>query len=269
MLFQYASLFFLMRGLMCEATQGIKTALLKGESPPFTIIQAYKTCRDQIPAIKQQLMNLGLSASIGICDLILNSYPEIIPEEGAHLWAMQLDTTMNSLHQTIKTELDREFFYRVELKYVKYYNIRQFTDNQVEIVGGKFDMEEAGACLALGCSTACVFHLSRVIQAALNAIAKQYKFQYSPSWESILKRMRDERDARRKRANAKPSPPNASELRRDADYLADIEAKGHAIKDAWRNETIHCPAQRYSQDEAESIFRETQGFMAAIEKGLS
>lgn len=267
MLDKYAMKYYMVRAIMSLLTQGLHTAMNSRDNG--LIVKALKDCRSQLPAIRHHAESFNMEVSVGLCDQMLNYIAEEPPTATSPIQAIQAITMFESLHKSLEKELGKEQFYWVKQDKVKYYNLIQFTEADVNLIGDRFDMEEAGICLSLECSTACVFHLSRVIESALKAVANKFAFPYSPSWDNILKRMRDKRDALRDEANTKPHPKNASELRRLSDFLADVEAKSHSIKDSWRNSTIHNPAKRYNTVQAESLLRDTQAFMATVSNGFA
>jgi len=111
------------------------------------------------------------------------------------------------------------------------------------------EVEEAGKCYALGRNTACVFHLMRTTEIGLRTIAKELSvpFDSNGSWGSLLKQIKD--------AAEKLHPSDEW-----TDFYRDIIARLHAVKDAWRNPTMHFD-RSYSQDEAKDIFAMVSSFI--------
>lgn len=119
-----------------------------------------------------------------------------------------------------------------------------------------YDVSEAAKCVALERSTAAVFHLMRVTEAALKAVAYYLSVEApkNPNWGSWLRVMRDER------------------LRRggdwvDREFLQDICARLDAIKDAYRNTAMHIDII-YTEEEAQDLFQQTKQFMKKIASRL-
>src|SRR5262249_16155953 len=115
-----------------------------------------------------------------------------------------------------------------------------------------FDIHEAAKCVALGRSTAAVFHLMRVVEIALRAVHACLGLNppTNPNWGRLLGEVRDER-VRRGRA----WPEN--------EYFQDVYASLDAIKDAQRNPTIHVETI-HTETEAALIFENTKGLMRKI-----
>jgi hypothetical protein len=118
---------------------------------------------------------------------------------------------------------------------------------------GAYDITEAGKCLALGRSTAAVFHLMHVVEIALKAIhgCLGLTAPDNPSWGIWLKQIRDDRVRRGDRK----WPEN--------DYFQDVYSRLDAIKDAQRDPTLHVQTI-HTEDEADLIFRNTKALMKKI-----
>ena len=114
-----------------------------------------------------------------------------------------------------------------------------------------YDLSEACTCFALDRSTACVYHLMRVLEIPIRCIRTSLEMSGTyPSWGSFLKEMA--------KANNTKYPSKSSE---DYLFFADLESQLWAIKNAWRDETMHAVASKYTEQEAQNIFRAVDGFM--------
>jgi hypothetical protein len=122
-----------------------------------------------------------------------------------------------------------------------------------------YDIEEAGKCLACYRGTAAVFHLMRVMEAGLEAVALALGIPYAPSWESYLKQIRLEMD---KKWDAK-----SDEWKRDEPFFREVAAHLYAVKVAWRNPTMHIVNQ-YAPEQAEDIFNAVRAFMKRLAERL-
>jgi len=108
------------------------------------------------------------------------------------------------------------------------------------------DATEAGNCFAVARYTACVFHLMRLLERILRRLAKKIKVTFNPerdTWERILKRLN-------KKISGMPNQ-KATQLRRIQKWQT-IYTDLRAVKDAWRNPTMH-PKATYSEEEARHI----------------
>lgn len=98
------------------------------------------------------------------------------------------------------------------------------------------DIEEAGKCLAFDRATACVFHLMRVMEVGLRALAKSLNDprldpKTNPTWHNILKKGDEELQ--------KPIAQRAPEWVADDHFFSEAQANLRAVQYAWRNPTMH------------------------------
>ena len=127
-----------------------------------------------------------------------------------------------------------------------------------------YDTEEASKCLALDRSTACVMHLMRVLEAAIDAIAlgvgvKITAVKSVVAWEQLLNMIRDAIQTNNK-TNAPPWIAARPFFESAYAYL-------HAVKDAWRNPAMHAE-QKYTPDEAERIYTAIKNLMTHLSEHL-
>lgn len=117
------------------------------------------------------------------------------------------------------------------------------------------DMSEAAKCLALERATASVFHLMRIMEAALKSFARESGIPYAPSWESYIRQLKTtiESDWSSKSAAEKAKQPFYKEV------LGDLQA----IKIAWRNPTMHI-LRKYDPDEAGNIFSAVRALIQSL-----
>jgi hypothetical protein len=124
-----------------------------------------------------------------------------------------------------------------------------------KFLSARHEIQEAGKCLALARSTACVFHLMRVLEAAIDVIEADIQINPdSPTWNAYLNGFT--KHALRK------YPDDGSEINREwrAFYFG-VEGHLRAIKNMWRNETMHNIARVYSEEQAKDIFNLVAAFM--------
>lgn len=163
----------------------------------------------------------------------------------------ELRIKYNELAQRIEDELQSKQFFHVETSLVGFYDNNQF---QEEIVNrfsvAIYDMEESGKCFALGRHTACAFHLLRVIEAGIISLKESVGSQKTThTWMDVIKIL-DE--------YAKKSAEKGKRTK-----IQEIISRLYAIKDAWRNPTMHV-VMRYGKEEAKEVFDATKNFMANL-----
>jgi len=127
------------------------------------------------------------------------------------------------------------------------------------------DIAEAGKCLAASRYTACVFHLMRILEVGLRSLGKSLNDprldpKTNPSWDRILSKCDDEQ--------RKPLRDRSAEWKSDEKFFSTATATLRAVKDAWRNPTMHVE-RRYDEDEAREVYAAARGFMRHIAKKLT
>lgn len=113
------------------------------------------------------------------------------------------------------------------------------------------DITEAATCLALDRGTACVMHLSRVIEVGLRALANALSLPERNDWGKHLEDIEKEL-TRRYKASGSRSP---EEL-----FFSEAAAQIGHMKAAWRNPSMHVD-KNYSPQRAEDVFVAVRGFM--------
>jgi hypothetical protein len=167
----------------------------------------------------------------------------------------QLRTMLVDLHQRMCDELNDRFFISVPSENVPYY--RQSEPPFGSEVEAKFpqmseDISESGKCIALGLSTAAVFHLMRVMEIGTQKLGDRLGVQLASekNWQNIL----DEVNKAIKALDHKAAQTKA--------YAA---ASSHLynVKLAWRNEVMH-PKQTYTHDEATKVHAAVDAFICDL-----
>jgi len=124
------------------------------------------------------------------------------------------------------------------------------------------DVDEAQKCYIAARPTACVFHLMRVLEVAIAAISKHLGVtKHSPTWNAYLEAFSPAVAAKYPKKDR-----SDSEMRI---YFAGLEAQLRAIKDAWRNPTIHNVARVYTMESAQHVMLLVKAFMNEVGKHVS
>ncbi len=168
----------------------------------------------------------------------------------------------HELNARFEDELGRQLCFIVPREKAKLYTDPQLFGTTVadHFPSATLDVEEAGKCLALQRGTASVFHLMRVMEAGLKAVASALGIPYAPSWESYLKQIQTQLELEWKKKPRK--------WRTEEPFFRDVHANLFAVKLAWRNPTMHI-VNSYTPDMAEEVFNAVRGFMRHIATKLS
>lgn len=197
---------------------------------------------EQAEALVQQLQGLGLRMSAITAQHVVNHMNK-------RSSMVELKGQIESLHGRINDELrvrtvlivpcDRENFYKPKEPLCG-------TNAAVRFPKLVEDMEEAGNCYALGRSTACVFHLARVMEVALRELGAAIGATIGDkeSWSKILT------DRFEPKIIALPETTSDEKARKKEIQMA--RSNLHAVRIAWRNDTVH-PKETYTPDEAKDL----------------
>jgi hypothetical protein len=126
----------------------------------------------------------------------------------------------------------------------------------------EYDIREAGNCLALGRATACVFHVMRVLEGGLCALAKKFDVPFEhKAWGEIINRI--EKEIRQ--INQRSEKPRG--WKDDEQFYSEAASQFMHFKNAWRNYTAHRQF-KYTEEEAEAVYRHVRDFMKHLAERL-
>lgn len=185
---------------------------------------------------------------------------DILERDGA-TWG-DVSKMIEHVDMCLMDELSRKHLLVLDSKEEAYFNpadplfgaevATQFQTN------GVYELDEAAKCLALGRSTATVFHLMRLMEIGIEAVRLCLGIPdpvkpADRNWGSILSKV----DAAIKAKKGHWS--NAT----DQTFFEEIYASLEAVRVAWRNTTMHVE-KKYTQEEAEHICLAVKGFMKKL-----
>jgi hypothetical protein len=210
--------------------------------------------------LKNLLKDPNVLGAFPFTNLLLVDFLKRLQNPNEKITAKEIHGLMGKMSERIKHELALQSFYKVPQNMVKYY-----TDAKA-IFGSKValafpssldDIDEAGKCLAVGRSTACVFHLMRALEPVLKAIYTELAIvKHSPTWHAYL-------SAFDKAISAKFSSKTKID-KENAAFYADVKAHFYTVKDGWRNPTMHNVAAIYTEEQAEGVFNAVKSLLQKI-----
>jgi len=177
-----------------------------------------------------------------------------MPKSQAHEIASALTHFMARLQDEVKSQ----FFFHLDQRDVPFF-LEENTPKKFD--WAREDMSEAGKCLALQRPTACVFHLMRALEHAVQRLGKKLKVEIdvsTESWHQICLHINKQTEG---------LPKNTVAQRNKKIAYAAAASHLTSVRIAWRNEVMH-PKQTYTREEAFEIFTATKAFMASLEKVL-
>ena len=190
---------------------------------------------------------------------------------------IELDTDYSALSSELRNAYDailsdyvKHKFIAIRPEFASHVNNDTLLGDRVSeaFPSAKPDISEAGNCLATKCSTAAVFHLMRVAEFGLRALARDRRVVIPKklplalaTWEDIIKQLENAEDAIRNYPKT---------IAREAQYEfyhgAMMEFK--RFKNKFRNVVMH-NRDMYDDGEAMSAFNHVKSFMAILSSAIS
>jgi hypothetical protein len=171
----------------------------------------------------------------------------------------------DEIERAIMFEVEDELFLHVPKEKAKYYESLEPLFGLAikdKFPKASFDISEAGSCLALNRSTACVFHLMRVAEHGLRVLARRLgvKVKKKPidyaEWEEILTQINAKVDD----ISKKPRGQKKTEMQ---EFYRGAWGEFTAFKDVWRNNVMHAH-RSYDEHQALSVYLHVRDFMQRL-----
>jgi hypothetical protein len=207
--------------------------------------------------IREDVSNMGFASSVDQIDRILSSF------DRGQLNYKRYVEMQRQLHDRMEDEFRHGQFFMVLPHKFTYYSeaaTKFGEDVNRAFPSAQSDIEHAAKCYAFGRSTATVFHLMRVMEIGLRALGNSLKDptldpKNNPNWGTILRRCDEELKL--------PSPKRSLDWAAHEQFYCDATANLRAVKDAWRNRTMHVERD-YDEDESLDVFNAVRGFMRQL-----
>jgi hypothetical protein len=152
------------------------------------------------------------------------------------------------LRERILDELKKELYFHVFHSDTQYYRQRAPFGDAVtrKFEAATEEIEQAGNCLALRQPTACVFHLMRGMETAVQRLAKRLRMTISPqtTWRQLTGNMD---------AQISNMPQQTKREKQKKNNWEAARVNLHHLGSVLRNNTMH-PTAVYTQEEAKHIF---------------
>lgn len=232
--------------------------LYAGHTKP---IEDKKGIYAQVEMVGQSAKQLNLVSTLDqverIRERLLNPNLKLSPNEIGEL--------LSALNDRISDDLARVEFGFIPSSKASYHDCLTFGerfDKRFKKLAGEVTC--AGTCYAHGLNTACVFHLMRVMEAGTEYFGKRLgvklvqvnpgKRVHELTWQDILNSINP----------ALRSLPQTTRIqKRKYQTYSEIKIYLEAVKDAWRNPTMH-PRASYDESEALNIINHVKSFMTTL-----
>ena len=168
---------------------------------------------------------------------------------------------LEEAQQRIWDELNSRVYVQIGFDRSKYYEPEGPPFGQLvadNFPSASFDIVEACKCHALQRSTACVFHLMRVLEIGLKGFAGRFAISADhTNWHNIIEGI--EKSVR----NIGSDPSRTSDWKEQQEFFSQAASHFMTFKDAWRNYTAHARG-KYTDEEAEVIMINVRMFMQKL-----
>ncbi|HEX7183488.1 MAG TPA: hypothetical protein VF756_16765 [Thermoanaerobaculia bacterium] len=212
--------------------------------------------------LRDLLVEMELKTSEKSANRLIAALDSWLPEHPRDF----LRTLVSQLVICVKDEAESVTAYWVPAGKIQYLYPEPFgPEVQNRFRSANHDIEEAGKCLSFNRNTAAVFHLMRVMETGLRALGRSLNDpnldpKRNPSWEMILRKCDQELQ--------KTYKDRAPEWTADEAFFSTATANLRAVKDAWRNPTMHVE-KIYDEDLARGVWDATRAFMRHLATKLS
>ena len=203
----------------------------------------YKTLK----MVRRECESIDLRLSAMCVDEFLKSIEGISSSK-------RLSSVISEIENSIRREMSTVKFFYMPNEQADFYNKEELFG---KVVNAKFssiryDMVEAGNCLAMGRGTACVFHLMRIMEVGVQEFGRKLGVALvnEKNWQNIL-------DELNKAIRTLPQKAAGTV------EMSQASANLYAVKLAWRNEVMH-PNDKYTLEEAKNVLRQVKLFMEQL-----
>lgn len=230
---------------------------------PFMQLTAQESADKWKPDVRERILSIRTWLEDGLPMSLKYIDETYLPALDDPLTLGRLSALCRTLEQRIRDELSLQVFVNIHADRAKYYlhPRKEWADGIARFPSIAVDAEESSKCYALERYTASVFHMMRVLEVPLAAIARELGVvKHSPTWNAYLEAFKDKTTAK--------FPAATGADRRMRDYYAGLEAQLRAIKDAFRNPTMHSLERTYTQEMAHEVFVLLRGFLREAGKEL-
>jgi HEPN domain-containing protein len=215
-------------------------ALAIGKEPADNMIA-------QLIALEQALGSVDVS----VTKIAIQEFKDKLQHQAQHPVSFyQTEKALVGISDTLRRELTAEHIFVLSATKATYYKPETplfGTAVEDAFPLSKEDIEEAGKCLALGRSTAAVFHLSRAMEAAVQALSQKLGMtNLNREWGKLLSEMK-----------GKIEVLPAGDLK---NRWSENHSLLYHVKQAWRNDVMH-PKATYTDEQALEVFQAMRSFM--------
>lgn len=221
----------------------------------------FKTTCSNVLEMLQRFQALLPPLELNVCASKANEVIRILTAPPQY--DMQYDVLFSPIRefrQLIERELEGRLFLYVSQNRVVYWSEEALFGKKVQRSFKKVvdDMVEAGKCIAVGRFTACVFHLTRIVEEGAKKFAKKHfpglNIPHKATLGAIAKLISDEV------VKIPSKTPQETEKKQEFSRIADLLSH---FTEGWRNKTNH-GGLSYNEEQAILLFNNARQFMQRL-----
>lgn len=245
-----------------RAQRVLTQMVILGESDPSYFVRELKWIQQNLDALSEELKKLSLPMSqlqLDRARFVLASSYASEPLVKVQVFKSNLE----SLQQRIEDELGQRYLICISDSSSDYIlGKKQIVNTAVSnaLPDISTDLGEAMLCLGFHRYTACVFHLMRAMEAAVVRVGDRLnvttidKNGSNVTWGVITANIK----------NAVDDMPKGDER----DKWQSIVGLLYAVKEAWRNKTMH-PKGTYTEEEALEVYDAVKTFLRSLAREVA
>jgi hypothetical protein len=219
-----------------------------------------KKLRRSLHRAHESCMQLGMVVSAGVIEQRLTDYSKRGSSKKPITYR-RVSYAFEHLEETIQVEVRSRWLLVVPQELASYYDDGPAPFGEqvaTKFPSAGYDIREASKCLALGRETAAVFHLMRVLEKGLGALAADVGVPFEfENWKNIIDQIGSKITAL---DNTLPRGQAKSER---LQFLSTAATNFQFFKEAWRNHVSHGRSV-YNAEEAVGILQHVRLFMRTL-----
>src|SRR5258708_27237815 len=178
-------------------------------------------------------------------------------DSGGGIPALDLVTLTMDLIRRIQDDMKRALYLRLEGEESDYYSGKKPDwGKALSAFDIRDEVSEGTRSFGVGRYPAAAFHMMRVLEVGLNALAAELSVPYEHrNWENII----NDIEARVREIDKSPDPHRKAKLH----FYSAVAIHFRFLKDAWRNYVMHVK-EPYSPATAHTTIRHVSEFMAQL-----
>lgn len=225
--------------------------------------------RGIVSQVKGQIEYLGLSAELGV--KVWRVETQMTP--GNYVQTAAATRELELLRSDVIMELSKKKFAHIPSPNDQYFEQDLLFGLQVnqKVPLAVADIRDAGNCIAASLDTAAVFHLMRVAEHGLRALAKKLRVSLKHKGQPIPVELADWNhvitEIKNKIAAVSQLPKGSRQRQAKLELYSDAADHCTFMKDIWRNNMAHT-RKPYKQSEAIAILDRVKDFMQFLGRSL-